>query len=280
MMVADAADAGASCVARLAAGEPIDESVAVVVAHPDDEVLGLGARLDRLRNWRLIHVTDGAPRDMQDARREGFESLDAYTAARRAELDAALRALDARPQRRIGYDCPDQQAIAQLVPLTLRLMDDLADVAIVITHSYEHGHPDHDATAFCVHAACALLDRRARLSPSILEFAGYHLAERRLICGSFWPDERMPVHTAVLSADEYRRKRAAIECFASQREFLQLFPLQREHYRASPGYDFSVPAPPVDAFYESMNWNVARSDWYAHAQAAQRELELGRGTLS
>ena len=279
MTPADTSDAGAECVARLAAGEPIDAAVAVVVAHPDDEVLGVGARLDRLRDWRLIHLTDGAPRDMHDARRAGFATPEAYVRARSQELDDALHALGATPSRRANYACADQQAITQLVPLTLNLVDELAHVEIVITHSYEHGHPDHDAAAFCVHAACALLDRRARLSPSILEFAGYHLYERRLICGSFWPDERMPVHTAVLSADEVRRKRTAIECFRSQHEFLQLFPLQREHYRASPGYDFTVPAPPLEAFYETMSWNVTRADWYARVRDAQRELELGAGRL-
>jgi N-acetylglucosamine malate deacetylase 2 len=45
--------------------------VAVVVAHPDDETIGCGAILRRLPLVRLVHVTDGAPRDMIDAVRLG-----------------------------------------------------------------------------------------------------------------------------------------------------------------------------------------------------------------
>jgi hypothetical protein len=39
----------------------------VVFAHPDDEVIALGARLERFRESRFICVTDGAPRDGADA---------------------------------------------------------------------------------------------------------------------------------------------------------------------------------------------------------------------
>lgn len=41
-------------------------------AHPDDETVGMGATLYRLREAAIIHVTDGAPRDMRDARAQGL----------------------------------------------------------------------------------------------------------------------------------------------------------------------------------------------------------------
>ena len=51
----------------------------------------------------------------------------------------------------------------------------------VITHAYEGGHPDHDAAAFAVRAACRL----AAEPPPILEMALYHRRDGRLVSGEF-----------------------------------------------------------------------------------------------
>ena len=47
---------------NLSRGRAIDAPVALVVAHPDDETLGAGARMACLHNLTLIHLSDGAPR--------------------------------------------------------------------------------------------------------------------------------------------------------------------------------------------------------------------------
>ena len=46
--------------------------VVIVVAHPDDEVIGAGALLGHLRGVTILHVTDGSPRDPADALRAGL----------------------------------------------------------------------------------------------------------------------------------------------------------------------------------------------------------------
>ena len=44
------------------------ERAMVIVAHPDDETIGAGARLGGFREALVVHVTDGAPRSGEDAR--------------------------------------------------------------------------------------------------------------------------------------------------------------------------------------------------------------------
>jgi len=72
----------------------------IVVAHPDDETMGMGAQLCRLDDALLVHATDGAPRDECGARAAGFASATEYAAARKAEVRAALATGDAARVRR------------------------------------------------------------------------------------------------------------------------------------------------------------------------------------
>jgi LmbE family N-acetylglucosaminyl deacetylase len=264
--------------AQLAAGVTINEPIAVIVAHPDDETLGLGARLDQLRDCRLTHLSDGAPRDMRDATRAGFSERAEYAQARRQELDAALRVLGAKPRSVRAYGCADQEVSAHLLSLVQQFSDDLGDVSAVITHAYEYGHPDHDAAAFCVHAACALRRRRCLHVPRIVEFAGYHLRNEEMVFGQFWSDPRQLEHTANLSRAECERKRRALACFCSQRDFLANFPIERERYRVAPAYDFARHAPPGSAFYDRLGFHVGTAIWHERVVAAMNEFDL-RGTF-
>ena len=69
--------------------------VMLVAAHPDDEIIVAGSRLAHFRDLVLVHVTDGAPRNMFDAGTHGFTRREDYAAARRNELLCALKRLDA-----------------------------------------------------------------------------------------------------------------------------------------------------------------------------------------
>src|SRR5689334_21245962 len=66
-------------------------SVLLVAAHPDDEVIGAGAQLPRWRNLSLLHITDGAPHNPDEAHAAGFDNKQDYARARRLELQVALR---------------------------------------------------------------------------------------------------------------------------------------------------------------------------------------------
>ena len=66
----------------------------IIVAHPDDESIGAGARLRKLGDAWVVDVTDGAPRDVECARRHGYDTPEEYAAARRTELEQQLARLD------------------------------------------------------------------------------------------------------------------------------------------------------------------------------------------
>ena len=250
---------------RIAAGERVAEPVALVVAHPDDETLGLGSRLHLFERLTLVHLTDGAPADMADARRAGFPTRVAYAAARAAELAAALQVLGARPVRALSCGLVDQTVVDHLPGLVRRLAADLAGQAAVVTHAYEGGHPDHDACALAVARAGVTLGASA---PAIYEFAGYFGVDGALQANRFHRDPDRHETAWTLAAAERDRKARAFDAHASQRWILDNFPPDRERLRRAPAYDFTRPPPPGEALYDRYGWTLTSAVWRARAAAA------------
>jgi LmbE family N-acetylglucosaminyl deacetylase len=248
----------------LAQGRAIHAPVALVVAHPDDETLGVGARMACLRQWILIHLTDGAPRggrNVDDPVRRGL------AAERMREMNAALDTLGANPQHRIAYGHPDQESIRRLPDIVAALRRDLDGAAFVLTHAYENGHPDHDTAALAVHLACAPPAAR-RKRATVIEFPSYHLGANGARFGAFWRDPARREWIATLDVHERARKAKALECFASQRDMLRNFPLDAERFRRAPDYDFSASAPPPAAWYDAQDWPVDSRAWLQIARQA------------
>ena len=240
---------------HLATAPVVDEPVAVVAAHPDDETLGLGSRFSHLGRLTLIHVTDGSPFDRTDAQRAGLPTREAYAAVRRQELAAALAAAGATPDRVLAYDIPDQTAVHRLAELTGRLTADLAGMAAVVTHPYEGGHPDHDACAFAVQAACARLGQTA---PVRLEFAGYHLGPNGPASGRFYERDGIACHA---HADDEARKAAALAAFVTQQAVIAPFAKGPERLRLAPAYDFARPPSPGRGLYDLYGWPLNTTTW-------------------
>jgi LmbE family N-acetylglucosaminyl deacetylase len=246
-----------------------------VVAHPDDEVLAAGSRLPRLPLAHIVHATDGAPRDLGDARRLGFASQADYAAARRLEADRALAMLGIGPERvhRLGLS---DQDIARELPRLLRALAELcAELrpAAIITHAYEGGHPDHDAVALAVHMLCR--EQNGEGSPQLIEFAGYHDADGsgRMATQSFLP---APVSEVMLCLNpaERARKRRALACFRTQRRVLRQFGIDRERFRRAPCYRFTAPPHPWPPFYERFVRHLDGKRWRRLAAATLAKYGL------
>jgi LmbE family N-acetylglucosaminyl deacetylase len=243
----------------LRSGERIGGVTLFVLAHPDDETASAGALLQRLDNPRLIYLTDGAPRDMSDARAAGFPDWRGYSDHRKAELREALRALGTSAEP-LFLDAPDQQAIEQLDRLMDAIAAQMTGADAVVTHAYEHGHPDHDTAALAVARA------RRRLGPAAppaFEFAGYHLGPDGPVYGRFFGVAGVELWPGPAEA---ARKQEALKAYSSQAETLQLFPLHPERFRAAPDYDFARRAPPGPALYDLYGWNMT-SEWWRRMAA-------------
>jgi LmbE family N-acetylglucosaminyl deacetylase len=252
----------------------VEEPVALVVAHPDDETIGAGATLPLFRRLLLVHATDGAPQDGADARAAGFITAADYAAARRRELDAALAAGGVRAER-AALGAADQGASFRMAELSraLAALLERHGARVVLTHPYEGGHPDHDAVAFCARAAASLLARRGARAPEILEMAFYHAAPEGWAVGGFLPGGPPPTVLA-LTGEERARKRAMLDAFASQAATLARFRVGNELLRAAPLHDFTAPPHAGALLYERFPWGMDGVRWRRLAAEAARELGL------
>jgi len=266
-------------------GLAIDDLASVpalcVVAHPDDEIIGTGLLLTRLPAATIAIVTDGAPRDGRAAAHAaGFASDRDYRQARENEAVAAL-ALTGNPSLSlIHFVVPDQKAIFNAASVTLRLMDVIrrGHFRYVITHSYEGGHPDHDAAALAVHAACLLLQANAFAAPIIVEMTSYHLLNGKMAYGRFLPhDKAGPVKTFLLDTREQALKRRMFACHQSQDRILENFPVDAERFRAAPPYDFLAAPHAGQLAYESYLWKIDGAAWRRAATRALNRLGLLKG---
>lgn len=261
--------------AALAAAFP---NTLVIVAHPDDEAIGAGGLLADLPDVVVAHVTDGAPRDERYAQSKGFQTREEYARARRREVVNALAHLGITPERCRGLGYVDGEASLQMLELVFDVADLLDEVRpdIVLTHPYEGGHSDHDATAFAVHLACGLLRRDKAHAPIVLELTSYHnfSGERRVF--DFLPFFGSEMRTILLSDHERALKERVYSEFSSQLDVLKRFPIKIERFRTAPRYVFTDAPHEGVLDYERFCTMITGAEWRKNASKALDSLRTRR----
>jgi N-acetylglucosamine malate deacetylase 2 len=250
----------------------------VVVAHPDDEAIGAGGLLAGLPDAVVAHVTDGAPRDEPYAQSKGFQTREEYARARRREVAAALSHVGITPERCRGLGYVDGEASLQLLELVSDVADLMDEVRpdLVITHPYEGGHSDHDATAFAVHLACGILRRDKVVAPVVFELTSYHNYSGTRRVFSFLPFIGTEERVIRLTEAEAKMKRQMYDEFISQKQVLERFPIGIERFRPAPRYLFTK-APHAGLLeYERACTLITGAQWRQNAGKALKTLRTRR----
>jgi LmbE family N-acetylglucosaminyl deacetylase len=221
----------------------------------------------------VLHVTDGAPRDARFRSRPDLDRA-ACARLRREEAARALEAGGIAPTRTWCLGAVDLEAIDAVGSLAAEVARIAHHIKPrwIVSHAYEGGHPDHDATALVVHIARELLLRRYRSAPEVFEMTGYGGSGRFGAQTFLEPNEAAPLaepaYRRTLSCEERATKRAMLACYAStQRDVLTPFATVVERIRPAPRYSFDRAPHAGELWYERAGMGDG-AEWRARAARA------------
>ena len=180
--------------------QPPEQPAVVISPHPDDETLGCGGLIARLRSKgtdvTVVAVTDGE---------NAYEDHVGLREIREREQTNALGRLGVDPQHIIRFRFPD----SGLTNCERRLVDDLQTVVAVDAHIIAPWrldfHPDHEV---CGRAAEIIARTKGGPLTSYF-FWTWHRGDRSALDG-------LQLVSLPLAPDEIRAKQDALHCHQSQ----------------------------------------------------------------
>jgi LmbE family N-acetylglucosaminyl deacetylase len=222
--------------------------ILILVAHPDDEVVGCGASIARARaegaTVSALYLTNGCigESDLWPWQRKHYKK---NVATRRSEGEAAAIALGVLP---VGWGDRPARSLWQ----NLGIVYDEVLAAVkqykpdqVWVPAYEGGNPDHDALN--------AIGFKLKSKLSVLEFAEYNYFGGRAQSQKFIAfDETSRV--LLLTADEQAAKKAALKIYASEIGNLSSIGFDQESYRPLASYDYAQPPHQGTVWYARFQW--------------------------
>jgi LmbE family N-acetylglucosaminyl deacetylase len=232
---------------------PLLDRTLVLIAHADDEVIGCGALLQRMKTPVVVLATDGAPRDDYFWRRHG--SREAYAQVREDEARKALAEVGVDEPIFLAHRNPVfvDQELFRVLPLAFDALLELAHQhrpSALLTLAYEGGHPDHDSCCFLT----AQLARELKLPA--WEMPLYHRSLDGLPVKQEFASPNGPELVLHPTMDELERKRRMIAAYSSQGDLGEHFNTELERFRPLADYDFSRPPLPGVLNYEAWQWPI------------------------
>ena len=241
----------------------------LIVAHPDDETIGCGALLQRMREPVVVFLTDGAPRDSYFW--SAYGSRDRYAEIRAAEARNALHRIGVADLFFLHTDggaIPDQELYLNLHLAYAGLAELITQVRpeALLSSSYEGGHPDHDACCFLA----SVLSSEMRVPA--WELPLYHrrggLVEIQKFLRASGEETRI-----ISSGDELLLKRAMMGAYESQHDTLRHFSAEVEVFRPMSRHDFSRAPHAGKLNYEIWGWTMTGQGLCETFASFQKNLE-------
>lgn len=244
----------------------------ILVAHPDDEVIGFGALMQQMRRPVVVFATDGAPHDPYFWK--DFGSREAYAEVRRHEARAALAIAGAEPvflSDRVAGGIADQELFCRLpqaAEACSKVVDEIRPQAL-LTLSYEGGHPDHDSACFL----SVVIGRQMGIP--VWETPLYHRdPDGKGAVQKFHQRSGEEVEIKV-EAEAMRKKVEMFHTYKSQKLVLDVFRPELETFRPVANYDFTRRPMPWKLNYELWQWKMSGDEVaseFRKYQDAERNL--------